>query len=1175
MRLPATSGEWIDRSRPVEFSFEGRSYKGYEGDTVSSALWGADARVLGRSFKYHRPRGVLSLANHDTNALHQWGGIPNIRSDVTPLVAGMALTAVNTFGGLEADKGRHLGKISSLLPVGFYYKAFHSKKLFPMWERMFRFMTGLGRVDVNMPHRRTPKAYDFCDVLVIGAGPSGLSAALAAAEQGAEVVVVDENARAGGSAGYQLGNDASRRRLLDSLLTRVAAEPRIRVLTATYAAGYYKDHWIPLVSAERMLKMRAGSVVLASGAFEQPAVFHCNDLPGVMLASAAQRLMYRYGVKPMNKAVVLAANADGYRAALDLQANGISVAAVVDLRAGSGSADPLARVLQQSGVEVLVGHAVVEGIADAKGLCAGARIAALQADGTPAAQRRDIACDGILMSTGWAPAANLLYQAGTRMRYDKSVEQFVPDVLPEGVFACGRVNGVHELSRRVADGSRAGSHAAAAAGFGSATGEALPPELESPSHPWPIIDHPAGKNFVDFDEDLQLKDFRNAVQEGFDNIELLKRFSTNGMGPSQGKHSNMNGLRILARLTGKAPQQVGTTTARPFYHPVPMAILAGRGFSPERATPLASRHDALGAKWMPAGVWQRPEYYQVAGKERLACIREEAHAVRNAVGLIDVGTLGKLEVIGPQAAEFLERVYTSNYANLKVGMTRYAVMCDESGVVIDDGVVARLADDHFYFTTTTSGAATIYRELSRLNTMWRLDCGIVNHTGAFAAVNLAGPKSREVLAGLTGMDLSAAAFPYLAVREGEVAGIAARLMRVGFVGEWGYEIHVPAASGGALWDALMKAGASRGIRPFGVEAQRLLRLEKGHIIISQDTDGLTTPLDVGMEWALKMNKPFFVGQRSLSAIAKKPRKQQLVGITFPAGYSGKLPLECNLVIAGGDIAGRVTSIAFSPTLGHAIGLAFVRPDLATPGGSVSIRLSDGSMVQAKVSATPFYDPDNQRQKDEPPAGQASPLVSANGGAVSPVAEGVAATLLEPVRQPAAAQVLGIADVSRSARIGCKGPGATAWLQALGLPIPAQPNSWLALDGGGLIARLGFTEFLVEGPDALIAPLAAAPRGPGVYPVLRQDAALLLGGSRLDELLRQTCNVNFRPLDPAQQPVVLTSMVGVGVTVIPETRNGRPFVRIWSDGTYGPYLWETLLGIAIELGGGAVAPHSFN
>ena len=964
MRLPVISGEWIDRSQRVEFRFECKTYQGFAGDTITSALWGAGVRVLGRSFKYHRPRGVLSFANHDTNALHQCGDMVNVRSDVSPLQAGMDLTAVNTFGGLAADKGRVLGKLSRFLPVGFYYKAFHTRGLFPMWERMFRALTGLGEVDFRSPRHRSPKAYDFCDVLVIGAGPSGLCAALAAAAQGAEVVVVDENARIGGSAGYQLGDDPTRREVLADLLMQVGAEPRVRILTSTFAAGFYADHWIALVSAERMRKMRAGSVVVATGAFEQPAVFRNNDLPGVMLGSACQRLMYRYRVKPMNNAVVLAANADAYRVALDLLAQGVAVAAVVDLRSQPGLAEAMATQLRQAGVDIQLGSCIVEAVPGRRGdSVSAARVAALGLDGTPSGKVCDIPCDGIVMSVGWAPAANLLYQAGTRMRYEKTVEQFVPAALPQGVFACGRVNGVHELQPRLIDGRRAGSHAAAAAGFGHASGGSLPPQAESPTHAWPIVAHPRGKNFVDFDEDLQLKDFHNAIQEGFDNIELLKRFSTVGMGPSQGKHSNMNALRILARLTGKEPQEVGTTTARPFYHPVPMAILAGRGFNPDRRTPLHARHEALGAHWMPAGVWQRPEFYRISGKDRVACIHEEAGAVRSRVGLIDVGTLGKLEVIGPQAAEFLERVYVSNYANLKVGMSRYALMCDEAGVVTDDGVVARLADDHFYFTTTTSGSAAVYRELSRLNTVWRLDCGIINHTGAFAAMNLAGPCSRAVLGTLTHLDLSTTSFPYLAVRQGEVAGVPARLMRVGFVGEWGYEIHVPAHRAGAVWDAVMDAGRSFGIHPFGVEAQRLLRLEKGHIIIGQDTDGLTTPLEAGMDWAVKMSKPFFVGQRSLAALARKPRKQQLVGITLEPDHAGAVPQECHLIIADGDIAGRVTSMSWSPSVGRYIGLALVRPDLAAVGSGVQIRLSDGQMAQAQVAPTPFYDPHNARQKE--------------------------------------------------------------------------------------------------------------------------------------------------------------------------------------------------------------------
>ncbi|MDR3392910.1 MAG: 2Fe-2S iron-sulfur cluster-binding protein [Sulfuriferula sp.] len=963
MRLKAIPGEWIDRSSEVEFSFEGHAYRGYRGDVISSALWAADVRLLGRSFKYHRPRGILSLANHDINALMQAGQRLNVRADVEPLAAGQQWRAVNTFGNLQRDSGRWLNHLAKFLPVGFYYKAFHTKALFPLWERLFRRLTGLGKLDFDTPHLRTPKDYDFCDVLVIGAGPSGLSAALAAADAGAEVVIVDENARAGGSAAYQRGGKAERYQRVNELLNSVVRHPRIRLLTSTTAAGYYADHWVPLVDEQKMTKMRAKSVVAATGAFEQPAVFHNNDLPGVMLASAAQRLIYRYAVQPMQNAVVLAANADGYRAALDLAVNGIKVAALVDLR-GKQAPSRLADAVQACGINIFHAHCVLEAEASADGNgVAAAIIAPFDAEGNAdAASTLRIPCDGIVMSVGWAPTANLLYQAGTQMQFSDAVQQFIPAQLPDGVFACGRVNGIYDITQKYSDGERAGRDAAAYVGYESAT--TLPQiaaETESPSHAWPVVAHPKGKNFVDFDEDLQLKDFENAVQEGFDNIELLKRYTTVGMGPSQGKHSNMNALRILARLTHKSPGQVGTTTARPFFHPVPLSHLAGRGFSPERLTPLHHRHQQLGAVFMPAGIWQRPEYYAQPGQSRTDCIRGEVAAVRHQIGIIDVGTLGKIEIYGPDAAEFLERVYISRYANLKIGMTRYAVMCDESGVIIDDGVVGRLGEQHFYFTTTTSGAAPIYRELTRLNTLWQLDCGLVNLTGAMAAVNLAGPKAAEVLAPLTELNLALTEFPYMAIRETEVAGIPARLMRVGFVGELGYEIHVPATYADALWQALWQSGQAHGIRAFGVEAQRLLRLEKGHIIIGQDTDGLTTPLQAGLNWALKMDKPFFIGQRSLQIVAQQPLQQKLTGFVLAAGYSGTVPQECHLIIEQGDIAGRITSIAWSPSLQRHIGLAFVRPDLAVENGAIAIRLSDGSMVNARIQPTPFYDPKHSRQ----------------------------------------------------------------------------------------------------------------------------------------------------------------------------------------------------------------------
>lgn len=961
-RLPPVAGEWIDRSVRIDFQFEAEPLHGFAGDTVTSALSASGVKAIGRSFKYHRLRGVLSLANHDVNAMLQDGPELNVRGDVALLRNGMRLASVNTFGGVRHDRARILDRFAKLFPVGFYYKAFHTPRtLFPFWERVFRRMTGLGELDFSTPHIRTPKRYDFCDVLVVGAGPSGLSAALSAADAGAKVVLVDENARIGGSLGYQRGGGGASE-ILRELADRAETHRNISVRTGTLAAGYYADHWVPLVDAKRMTKLRSRAVIVAGGVFEQPAVFHNNDLPGVMLASAAQRLIYRYAVKPMHSAVVLTANDDGYVAALDLAANGVRVEAVVDLRPAAGPTDATTK-LAQAGIRILPGTGIYEVEADGDGVGA-AVICPLRADGgLDQTQRQTIACDGVVMSVGYAPAGALLHQSGAAMRFDEAVQQFLPEVLPEGVFAAGRVNGVYATDDRILDGRRAGNEAAKWLGIAAPAAFPVARAAISPSHPYPIFEHPDAKNFVDFDEDLQLKDFFNAAQEGFDNIELLKRYTTAGMGPSQGKHSNMNAIRILAKLLRKAPGEVGSTTARPFFHPVAMSHLAGRGFHPRRLSPLHSRHEKDGAVFMQAGAWLRPEYYRQRGKQKPEIVREEAMAVRKSVGIIDVGTLGKMEIAGPDAAAFLERMYTGRFASLKVGMTRYALMLDESGVIIDDGVVARLADERFYFTTTTTGSASVYREMTRLNTMWGLKAGIVNATGAYAAMNLAGPRSRDVLAGVTNLELADEVFPYLAVREAEVAGVPARLMRVGFVGELGYEIHVPADGACAVWDALIQAGRVNGIRPFGVEAQRLLRLEKGHIIIGQDTDGLTTPFDASSEWAVKMDKPYFIGQRSLKIIQRKTPRTKLVGFVLDATSENEAPKECHLVISNGSMAGRVTSIAFSPSLQRHVGLAFVAPELAAEGGQFFIRADGGRMVQAIVSKIPFYDPAGRRQKE--------------------------------------------------------------------------------------------------------------------------------------------------------------------------------------------------------------------
>jgi len=966
-RLEPRAGEWIDRSTVQRFLFEGAPCEGYAGDTLSSAL-AVSRPYLARSFKYHRPRGVLSCANHDSNALFQVDGIPNVRGDVTLLREGMHVAAVNTFGGLARDRARVLDRFARFLPVGFYYKAFHSKRWFPRWERMFRAITGLGAVTLSAERRTTPKRYGFCDVLVIGGGPSGLAAARAAAEAGARVTVVDEAHRLGGAS---VLNDAERQ-ALDSLVRAVQASARITVLSATAAVGCYADRWVALAEPHRLTKMRAQAVVFATGVIEQPAVFRNNDLPGVLLASGAWRLAERYGIAPGRHLVMLAANIEAYAVCRDLAARGVRIACIVDLRAaseagpgtaGAGTDGADEAACASLGIPILKGFAPREAFAGADGRVCALAVAPIDHAGRvgdAAGSLRRIECDAVLMSVGFAPAGQLLLQAGAGAKFCAGLQQFVPLDLPAGLFAAGRVNGVYEFAARRADGRRAGAQAAAHAGCGGGSATLIERSTRRPSHPFPIFAHPAGKNFVDFDEDLQVKDLENAAQEGFDSSELLKRFSTVGMGPSQGKHSHMNALRILARVRGVRVEELGLTTFRPMYHPVPLKLLAGRGFNIERRTPLDARHRALGAVWMPAGNWRRPEYYAVEGESREQSIEAEVEAVRTKVGLIDVSTLGKIELYGPQAGAFLDRAYAGSYANLKPGTTRYGLMLDESGVIIDDGVIARLGAERFYFTTTSGGSASVFRELSRLNALWGLDCALVNVTGHRAAFNFAGPASREILQSLTDVELGEASFPYLAAREGLMAGVRARVLRVGFVGELGYEIHVPASGAARVWQALYEAGRPQGLRPFGVEAQRVLRLEKGHLIVGQDTDGLTDPFEAGARWAVSMKKPFFVGQRSLKILDSRGPRQKLTGIEVLDAT--RAPKECHLVIDRGAIAGRVTSVARSRTLGKTIGLAMLAPPLAEPGSEIRIRAAGGEMLAARVVAVPFYDPGNLRQR---------------------------------------------------------------------------------------------------------------------------------------------------------------------------------------------------------------------
>ncbi len=949
-RLPPRDGERIDREREVAFSFDGKDVKGLEGDTIGSALFAAGRRTFSRSFKYHRRRGLMCCAGQCPNCLVQVDGAPGVRACTEPLREGMRVEHMNASPSLEFDAMRATDLFGGpFTPPGFYYKTFiRPRRLWPLYEKVLRHAAGLGKLRKDQEERewRTEYRRRHADVLVVGGGAAGLSAAIAAAELGADVVLADEGAEPGGRLLAEGQHMHARE------LAARARDLGVEVLSAAPALGAF-DGLVPVWQGGTLHQVRARETIYATGSIEQPLLFPGNDLPGVMLSGGAVRLAALYGLSPGSRAVVAAVDDRGLEAAVALLDYGVELASVADLR-DEGASDALEQ-LTSRGVNVLRGATVLQ----AEGRSALQRVTlGPPGAGEGGAGEVTLTCDLLAVSGGSAPATSLLTQSGARTGYDERLGHFALRELPDGLHAAGEVVGAAQLGDAERSGAVAGAEAAHAIGLGDESSrERVAAEREEiVKRPQPSVAVPPavtssrrGKCFACLCEDVTAKDIHLSVEEGYDSIELSKRYTTTTMGPCQGRMCQLPAVRLMAQETGQSLAEVGTTTARPPWHAVPMGALAGRPFEPAKRSSMHARHRELGANVLWAGDWRRAYDYGDA--------RAEALAVHETAGLIDVSTLGKLIVSGPDAGEFLDRLYPNRFSNLKPGRIRYGVMASDAGRIMDDGTICRLDDDSFYVTTTSSGAGAVYEWFSWWLADWRLRVHLTDVTQGLSALNLAGPRAREILSSLTDLDCSPEGFAYLDGKRTEVAGVPCLLLRIGFVGEVGYELHFPAAHGEHLFDALLEAGKPHGMRPFGLEPQRLLRLQKMHILVGQDTDSESTPFGAAMPWIVKLDKEQdFIGKWALERAEGEDLETTLVGFTLADGH---VPTEGAVVLPDGDgPVGQVTSARFSPQLGGVIGMAWVPASMAKDGATVTIS-DEGSRYEAAVVTKPFYDPDGE------------------------------------------------------------------------------------------------------------------------------------------------------------------------------------------------------------------------
>ena len=992
-----TGGRLLNKDVPLNFTFNGRKMKGYQGDTLASALLANNQMLVGRSFKYHRPRGVVSSGAEEPNALINMGEgtrfEPNQRATTTELFDGLVAESQNHWPSLEFDIGAINSKLARFLPAGFYYKMFIHPR--PLWKHVYepfiRRSAGLGKAPKMRDSDTYEHFYAFYDLVIIGGGIAGLMAAKAAASSGAQILVMEQSAHWGGRCVVEpdqiYGKDPEH--FIEDLVAELTAQPNVTMRTRLMGAGVYdhgyllgyerlRDHAPSQTGPRhRLWRIRAGKILTATGAIERPLSFAGNDLPGVILASALRDYVENFGVSMGDRTVVLTNNDDAYRTAIALKAAGLDVPVILDARSAGGGA--LAEAAQKLGIRVETGKAVA--FVKGRGVVTGVAICDQAGQGTVL---EEIACDCLAMSGGWSPVVHLWSHCGGKLVWDEALAMFRPD--PEKaplnqkgegfVLAAGAANGHFSLGAVMQDALQQGAEAAGI----TAASKSLP-EVDQTAEAameavW-MMPQGAGvklrsKAWLDFQNDVKVSDVQLAAREGFESVEHAKRYTTLGMATDQGKLSNINGLAVLAGALNADIPAVGTTTFRPPYTPISMGAIAGAArdeiFQPVRQTPMHDWHIEQGAYMEPVGQWRRPYCYPRADETHQDAVAREIRQTRNSVGLLDASTLGKLLVQGPDAAKFLDMLYTNMMSTLKIGKCRYGLMCSENGFLMDDGVVVRLGEQSFLCHTTSGGAEHIHAHMEEwLQTeWWDWKVYVANLTEQYAQVGVVGPKARDVLEKLGGLDVSKEALGFMEYAEGRLGAFDVRVFRISFSGELSYEIAVPAGQGLAFWQALCAAGEEFGIMPYGTEALHVMRAEKGFIMIGDETDGTVIPQDLGLDWAISKKKSDFLGKRAQErSHMVDPDRWKLVGLET---LDGSVLPDGAYAVGEGENAngqrntiGRVTSTYFSPTLNRGIAMGLVAQGPERMGEILNFPDLSGNEVKVKLVDPVFYDKNGDRQ----------------------------------------------------------------------------------------------------------------------------------------------------------------------------------------------------------------------